>query len=162
STARQLATLAESVLGECLRLAQDEIRAVHGEIVESGFAAIGYGSLGARELGFGSDLDLVFLHNARAEQISNGARPLDASRYYARLAQKLVSLMATVTSAGRLYEVDMRLRPDGAKGLLVSTLDSFADYQQQRAWTWELQALARSRAVAGDENVMAEFRRIRR
>jgi glutamate-ammonia-ligase adenylyltransferase len=162
ATARQLATLAESLLGECLRLAQDEIRATHGEVVGSGFAVVGYGSLGARELGFGSDLDLVFLHNARAEQVSNGTRPLDASRYYARLAQKLVSLMATVTAAGRLFEVDMRLRPDGAKGLLVSTLDSFADYQQLRAWTWELQALARSRAVAGDETVMAEFRRIRR
>jgi glutamate-ammonia-ligase adenylyltransferase len=162
ATAQQLALLAESLLDECLRLAQDEIRAAHGVIAGSGFAVVGYGSLGARELGFGSDLDLVFLHDARADQVSDGARPLDASRYYARLAQKLVSLMATVTSAGRLYEVDMRLRPDGAKGLLVSTLDSFAEYQQQRAWTWELQALARSRAVAGDENVMAEFRRIRR
>ena len=162
ATARQLALLAESLLDECLRLAQDEIRAAHGVIVGSGFAVIGYGSLGARELGFGSDLDLVFLHDAHADQVSDGARPLDASRYYARLAQKLVSLMATVTSGGRLYEVDMRLRPDGAKGLLVSTLDSFAEYQQQRAWTWELQALARSRAVAGDEKVMAEFRHIRR
>jgi glutamate-ammonia-ligase adenylyltransferase len=162
ATARQLAMLAESLLDECLRLAQDEIRAAHGVVAGSGFAVVGYGSLGARELGFGSDLDLVFLHDARAEQVSDGARPLDASRYYARLAQKLVSLMATVTAAGRLYEVDMRLRPDGAKGLLVSTLDSFAEYQQQRAWTWELQALARSRVVAGDDSVMAEFRRIRR
>ena len=161
ATARQLATLAESLLGECLRLAQDEIRAAHGVVAESGFAVVGYGSLGARELGFGSDLDLVFLHNARAEQVSDGARPLDASRYYARLAQKLVSLMATVTAAGRLFEVDMRLRPDGAKGLLVSTLDSFAEYQQQRAWTWEFQALARARAVAGDAIVMSEFTRIR-
>jgi glutamate-ammonia-ligase adenylyltransferase len=161
ATARQLAILAESLLDECLRLAQDEIRAAHGVIVGSGFAVIGYGSLGARELGFGSDLDLVFLHNARVDQVSDGVRPLDASRYYARLAQKLVSLMATVTPAGRLYEVDMRLRPDGAKGLLVSTLDSFAEYQQQRAWTWELQALARSRAVAGDERVRAAFVDIR-
>src|SRR4029078_2625673 len=118
--------------------------------------------LGARELGFGSDLDLVFLHSARAEQTSDGPRPLDAARYYARMAQKLGSVMATVTSAGRLYEVDMRLRPDGAKGLLVSTLDSFTEYQQQRAWSWELQALARSRAVAGDAAVLAEFRRVRR
>ncbi len=161
SSARQLAILAESLLDECLRLAQDEIQAAHGVIVGSGFAVIGYGSLGARELGFGSDLDLVFLHNAGVDQVSDGARPLDASRYYARLAQKLVSLMATVTPAGRLYEVDMRLRPDGAKGLLVSTLDSFAEYQQQRAWTWELQALARSRAVAGDEQVRTTFAEIR-
>jgi glutamate-ammonia-ligase adenylyltransferase len=161
SSARQLAILAESLLDECLRLAQDEIQAAHGVIVGSGFAVIGYGSLGARELGFGSDLDLVFLHNAGVDQVSDGARPLDASRYYARLAQKLVSLMATVTPAGRLYDVDMRLRPDGAKGLLVSTLDSFAEYQQQRAWTWELQALARSRAVAGDEQVGTTFAEIR-
>ena len=161
ASARQLALLAESLLDECLRLAQDEIRNAHGVIAGSGFAVVGYGSLGARELGFGSDLDLVFLHDARADQVSDGPRPLDASRYYARLAQKLVSLMATVTSAGRLYEVDMRLRPDGAKGLLVSTLDSFAEYQQQRAWTWELQALARSRAVAGDAGVTDHFRQIR-
>ena len=83
---------------------------------------LGYGSLGGEELGFGSDLDLVFLYDAAADAQSDGARPLDAPRWFARLAQKIVALLGTVTGAGRLYEVDVRLRPDGAKGLLVSSL----------------------------------------
>ena len=83
-------------------------------------------------------------------------------RYFARLAQKLVALLGTVTGAGRLYEVDVRLRPDGAKGVLVSSTRSFEDYQRQRAWTWEQQALVRARAVAGDAPVCARFEAIRR
>src|SRR5690606_17484285 len=114
-----------------------------------------YGSLGGGELGFGSDLDLVFLHDAAPEALSDGRRPLDAGRWFARVAQKLVSLLGIVTAAGKLYEVDVRLRPDGAKGMLVSSLDSFADYQQQRAWTWEKQALVRARPVAGSAAVAA-------
>jgi glutamate-ammonia-ligase adenylyltransferase len=123
---------------------------------------IAYGSVGGRELGFDSDLDLVFLHDARGDEISNGPRPLEAPRYFARLAQKLVSLLGTVTAAGRLYEVDVRLRPDGAKGVLVSSMQSFHQYQQVRAWTWEQQALVRARAVAGDAAVCTRFEQIRR
>jgi len=137
------------------------MRAAHGAIAGAGFAVIGYGSVGGGELGFGSDLDLVFLRDARVDMVSDGARPLEASRYFARLAQKLVSLLGTVTAAGRLYEADVRLRPDGAKGLLVSSLESFSDYQHQRAWTWEQQALVRARAVAGDPRVCAAFERVR-
>ena len=122
---------------------------------------IGYGSLGGEELGFGSDLDLVFLYDAAAGATSDGARPLEASRWYARLAQKLVALLGTPTAGGRLYEVDVRLRPDGAKGLLVSTLASFADYQRERAWTWEHQALVRARCVAGDASLCEAFERVR-
>jgi glutamate-ammonia-ligase adenylyltransferase len=122
---------------------------------------LGYGSLGGRELGFGSDLDLVFLHDAAADAVSDGARPLDAGRWFARLAQKLVSLLGTVTGAGKLYEVDVRLRPDGAKGMLVSRVDSFDEYQRQRAWTWERQALVRARPVAGAAAVAAAFEAIR-
>src|SRR5688572_19282468 len=114
------------------------------------FAVLGYGSLGGEELGFGSDLDLVFLYDAAADAHSDGARPLDAARWFARLAQKIVALLGTVTGAGRLYDVDVRLRPDGAKGLLVSSLASYGDYQRERAWTWEHQALVRARGVAGD------------
>jgi glutamate-ammonia-ligase adenylyltransferase len=161
-SAAQLAVLAETSLAAALVLATAEIRTMHGEVPGVGFAVIGYGSLGGDELGFGSDLDLVFLHDARGEVASDGLRPLDSGRYFARLAQKLVSLLGTVTAAGRLYEVDVRLRPDGAKGLLVSSLDSFADYQRHRAWTWEQQALVRARACAGDARVCADFEQIRR
>ena len=161
-SARQLAVLADGLLSATLELARRELEAAHGQIEGAGFAVIAYGSVGGHELGFDSDLDLVFLHDAREEAVSDGARPLDVPRYFARLAQKLVGLLGTVTGAGRLYEVDVRLRPDGAKGVLVSSTQSFEDYQRQRAWTWEQQALVRARAVAGDASVCARFEAIRR
>jgi glutamate-ammonia-ligase adenylyltransferase len=161
ASAAQLAALAECMLQAALRLARAEIERAHGRIAEAGFAVLAYGSVGGGELGFDSDLDLVFLFDAGAEAQSDGARPLDAPRYYARLAQKLIGLLGTGTGAGRLYEVDMRLRPDGAKGLLVSSLESFADYQRHRAWTWEQQALVRARAVAGDPALCRAFADIR-
>jgi glutamate-ammonia-ligase adenylyltransferase len=160
-SAALLAVLAEEVVAAVLALAQRELEAAHGRIAGAGFAVIGYGSVGGRELGFDSDLDLVFLHDAPAEALSDGARPLEAPRYFARLAQKLVALLNTGTAAGRLYEVDVRLRPDGAKGVLVSSLKSFADYQQQRAWTWEQQALVRARPVAGSAQLCAAFSALR-
>lgn len=160
-SAEQLAVLAEVILQAVLALARAEIQAPHGVIEGAGFAIVGYGSVGAKELGFASDLDVVFLHNAAASAVSNGNRALDAQRYFARLAQKIISLMQTITPAGRLYEVDMRLRPDGAKGLLVSSLESFEQYQKTRAWTWEHQALVRSRSLAGDMEVRVRFEEIR-
>lgn len=162
AAARRLATLAEAIVGAVLARAQADLEASHGRVPGAGLAVLGYGSLGGRELGFGSDLDLVFLHDAPAEAASDGARPLDAGRYFARLAQRLVSLLGTVTGAGKLYEVDVRLRPDGAKGMLVSSLESFTDYQRHRAWTWERQALVRARAIAGAPAVGAAFEAIRR
>ncbi len=161
ASAQQLAHLADGVLHGVLALAVREMHAAHGRVGNAGFAVIAYGSVGGRELGFDSDLDLVFLHDARGDEVSDGARPLDVQRYYARLAQKLVGLLGTVTGAGRLYEVDMRLRPDGAKGVLVASLRSFEEYQQSRAWTWEQQALVRARAVAGDARVCAAFDAVR-
>jgi glutamate-ammonia-ligase adenylyltransferase len=158
---RQLAWLADAVVSVVLRLAQREMQTAHGAIAGSRFAVIGYGSLGGEELGFGSDLDLVFLYEAAADAHSDGTRPLDAARWFARLAQKIVALLGTVTAAGRLFEVDVRLRPDGAKGLLVSPLAGFAEYQRQRAWTWEHQALVRARCVAGDAALCAQFEAVR-
>ncbi|WP_093283499.1 bifunctional [glutamate--ammonia ligase]-adenylyl-L-tyrosine phosphorylase/[glutamate--ammonia-ligase] adenylyltransferase [Pseudoxanthomonas sp. CF125] len=160
-SARQLAWLAEEVVRVVLRMAQAEVVAAHGEVAGGRFAVIGYGSLGGEELGFGSDLDLVFLFDADAAAVSSGARSLEAGRWYARLAQKLVALLGAATGAGRLYEVDVRLRPDGAKGLLVSSLSSYRDYQRERAWTWEHQALVRARGVAGDASLLEEFEAIR-
>jgi glutamate-ammonia-ligase adenylyltransferase len=160
-SARQLAWLADGVVARVLRVAQQEVHGAHGGVADAQFAVIGYGSLGGEELGFGSDLDLVFLYDAPAEAQSDGARPLDASRWFARLAQKVVALLGAVTAAGRLFDVDVRLRPDGAKGLLVSSLASYADYQRERAWTWEHQALVRARGVAGDAALLARFEAVR-
>ncbi|MFT4179134.1 MAG: bifunctional [glutamate--ammonia ligase]-adenylyl-L-tyrosine phosphorylase/[glutamate--ammonia-ligase] adenylyltransferase [Thermomonas sp.] len=159
--ARRLAALADAVVACVLQLARADMQAAHGDIKGAHFAVLGYGSLGGEELGFGSDLDLVFLFDAPADAVSDGARALDASRWSARLGQKVVALLETRTGAGRLFEVDMRLRPDGAKGLLVSSLASFAEYQRERAWTWEHQALARARGVAGDASLLQAFQALR-
>ncbi|HEY4556137.1 MAG TPA: glutamine-synthetase adenylyltransferase, partial [Lysobacter sp.] len=161
ASARELAWLADAVVGNAVRIAQGEVAAAHGRVAGARFAVLGYGSLGGEELGFGSDLDLVFLYDAPADAESDGARPLDAQRWFARLAQKVVSLLGAPTGAGRLYEVDVRLRPDGAKGLLVSSLASFAAYQRERAWTWEHQALVRARCIGGDASLCADFEPVR-
>ncbi len=155
-TARQLAWLAEAVLIGVLQIARTEQARRSGVAMDAadGFAVIGYGSLGGEELGFGSDLDLVFLHDS--------AHPdREAIRHHAKLAQRLVSLLGTLTPAGRLYEVDVRLRPDGAKGLLVSSVAAFDDYQRSRAWTWERQALVRAHGICGDHATLAAFESIR-
>ncbi|WP_363798828.1 bifunctional [glutamate--ammonia ligase]-adenylyl-L-tyrosine phosphorylase/[glutamate--ammonia-ligase] adenylyltransferase [Lysobacter firmicutimachus] len=163
-SARQLAWLADGVVMRILALAESEIAAAHGRIAGGRFAVLGYGSLGGEELGFGSDLDLVFLYDAPPVEggaWSDGARALDAPRWFARLAQKIVALLGAVTAAGRLFDVDVRLRPDGAKGLLVSSLASFSEYQFERAWTWEHQALVRARFVAGDAGLGERFEAVR-
>ena len=160
-SARQLAWLADGVVRRVLTLAGREVAAAHGRVPDARFAVLGYGSLGGEELGFGSDLDLVFLYDAPAEAQSDGARPLDASRWFARLAQKVVALLGAPSAAGRLFDVDVRLRPDGAKGLLVSSLASFADYQRHRAWNWEHQALVRARCLVGDDSLCADFGAVR-
>ncbi len=161
-TTRQLAELAQVVVDTVLQLAQADMRAAHGDIAGGRFAIIGYGSLGGLELGFGSDLDLVFLHDHPADvETSDGARPLEPGRWYARLAQKVMALLGAVTAAGRLYDIDVRLRPDGGKGALVSSLASYREYQRERAWTWEHQALVRARGVAGDAELLAAFEAVR-
>ena len=127
-----------------------------------GFAVIGYGKLGGIELGYGSDLDLVFLHsNQDQNAMTDGERSLANDDFYARLAQRLIHLLNTRTPSGILYEVDTRLRPNGNAGLLVSSLDAFAHYQHHAAWTWEHQALLRARPIAGDPSVRARFRGLR-
>ncbi len=161
-SARQLAWLADAVVAQVVELARREVCAAHGEVPGARFAVLGYGSLGGEELGFGSDLDLVFLYDALPDAESDGARALDAQRWFARLAQKVVALLGVPTGAGRLYDVDVRLRPDGAKGLLVSSLASFVAYQRERAWTWEHQALVRARCIGGDASLCAAFEHARR
>jgi len=127
-----------------------------------GFAVVGYGKLGGWELGYSSDLDLVFLHDCPADVMTDGEREIDGRQFYLRLAQRIMHLFSTRTSSGILYEVDARLRPSGAAGMLVTTADAFADYQQNEAWTWEHQALVRARVVYGDPQLKSRFDEIRR
>jgi glutamate-ammonia-ligase adenylyltransferase len=159
-----LAELADTVVDAVLNLARRELVAQHGRLPgeDSGIAVLGYGSLGGEELGFNSDLDLVFVYDAaRGEAVSDGPRPLEGARWYARLAQRVVHWLSAPTRGGRLYEVDTRLRPDGGKSLLVASLPAFIAYQRDRAWTWEQQALVRARAVAGDAALGVAFARER-
>jgi [glutamine synthetase] adenylyltransferase / [glutamine synthetase]-adenylyl-L-tyrosine phosphorylase len=128
---------------------------------------VGYGKLGGMELGYSSDLDLVFLHDSHGErQETEGARPgaappIDNQLFFVRLAQRIMHLLTMHSAAGRLYEVDVRLRPSGKGGLLVTSISAFAEYQQREAWTWEHQALLHARAVAGASRLRADFESIR-
>jgi glutamate-ammonia-ligase adenylyltransferase len=124
--------------------------------------AAGYGKLGGIELSYTSDLDLVFLHDSLGErQETSGARPIDNQVFFVRLAQRIVHLLTMHSAAGRLYEVDVRLRPSGKGGMLVTSIRAFAEYQQKEAWTWEHQALLHARAVAGAPSLRAEFESVR-
>ncbi|HXY76584.1 MAG TPA: bifunctional [glutamate--ammonia ligase]-adenylyl-L-tyrosine phosphorylase/[glutamate--ammonia-ligase] adenylyltransferase [Steroidobacteraceae bacterium] len=124
--------------------------------------AVGYGKLGGIELGYASDLDLVFLHDSSGErQETDSARPIDNQLFFVRLAQRIVHLLTMHSAAGRLYEVDMRLRPSGKGGLLVTNIEAFAEYQRREAWTWEHQALLHARAVAGAPELRARFETLR-
>ena len=165
-----LTWLAEIVLGEALRVAWGDLTKRHGtphyvldgETHEAGFGIVAYGKLGGLELSYGSDLDIVFLHDSVGEQqTTDGERQLDNTMFFARLVRKLVHFLTTQTGSGELYEIDTRLRPDGRSGLLVTSTEAFERYQEENAWTWEHQALLRARAVAGSEKIAKEFERIR-
>ena len=163
-----LSDLASALLSGVLRTAENEIAERHGVFENgaglagdsAGMAVIGYGSLGATELSYDSDLDLVFLFDS-GQPASNGVRPLPPERYFARLAQRILSFLTVMTPSGRLYEVDTRLRPNGRAGALVSNVHVFREYQLNEAWTWELQALTRARFVTGSRSLEAAFNRIR-
>ncbi len=129
-----------------------------GNVRTPSMIVIAYGKLGGLELGYGSDLDLVFLHDSSGDaQRTDGASPIDNTVFFQRLGQRLVHLLTVHTAQGRLYEVDTRLRPGGNRGILVQSLAGFRDYELQEAWTWEHQSLLRARAIAGDEALRAEF-----
>ncbi len=145
-----LSDLADLILRHALRLCWRDMRKKHQEHAQ--FAIIAYGKLGGRELGYASDLDLVFLY---ADE-----HP-DAGEIYARLAQRINTMLSSYTVSGRLYEVDLRLRPNGESGLLVSSITAFEEYQRQHAWVWEHQALTRARFCAGDTAVGMRFEHIR-
>lgn len=160
-----LTWLAEALVSEGVRLAWQHTAERYGvpSVLgpdETGFAVVGYGKLGGIELGYGSDLDLVLIHNAASGE-TNGPKQIDNQQFYGRMAQRFLHLFTTRTVSGQLYEVDMRLRPSGDSGLLVSPLARFGQYQNEEAWTWEHQALVRARLVFGDAELQQAFEAIR-
>ncbi|WP_404341022.1 bifunctional [glutamate--ammonia ligase]-adenylyl-L-tyrosine phosphorylase/[glutamate--ammonia-ligase] adenylyltransferase [Pseudoalteromonas mariniglutinosa] len=128
---------------------------------EKGFAVIAYGKTGGFEVGYDSDLDLVFVHNHDGSSYTNGEKSIDSRQFYLKLAQRLMHLFNTRTASGILYELDTRLRPEGASGLLAINLESYNHYQQTQAWTWEHQALVRSRMIYGQLSLRTRFAEIR-
>ncbi len=141
-----LSALADVIVSVALETIWPNVKGVHVAIPK--FAVIGYGKLGSKELGYASDLDIIFLYDDAAE---------NASEIYARFAQRISSWFNTLTSAGLLYETDLQLRPDGNSGLLVSSVAAFREYQLNKAWVWEHQALTRARFVAGDASIGEAF-----
>jgi len=167
---KKLTELAEIQLESVMRLAWQHLVSRHGyppnvhndDLAQCGFSILAYGKLGSVELGYGSDLDIVFLFDDSKHQGSTtGDKPIDALVFYIRLAQRMIHILNAVTTAGLLYDVDMRLRPNGESGLLVTALSAFKDYQNTQAWTWEHQALVRARCVAGDVSLSQQFQTIR-
>jgi len=165
----RLTWLAECLLEVALAQISKAMTAEFGQPVKAdgslaGLGVIGYGKLGGIEMGYGSDLDLVFIHDAddpQAETVG-GPRSLDVSTWFARCAQRLINLLSTRTGAGRVYEVDLQLRPNGQSGLVVVSLSGFLRYQRESAWTWEYQALTRARFLCGPADLEAAFWAIRR
>lgn len=164
-----LSWIAETILDKVVEISWNHLVEKHGrpsctlegQTCERGFAVIGYGKLGGLELGYGSDLDLVFLHAADPGETVGGKRPIDNTYFFARLGQRVVHMLSTHTAAGTLYETDMRLRPSGSSGLLVSHVNGFKTYQLDEAWTWEHQALIRARPIVGDALLRKAFSTVR-
>lgn len=136
---------------------------INNKRVEAGFIIVGYGKLGGIELGYGSDLDLVFIYDDKGSlQKTAGPKVLENATFFSRLGQRIIHILDARTTFGALYEIDMRLRPQGASGLLVSDLETFSQYQKEDAWIWEHQALVRARAITGDPGLIKKFRAVRR
>ena len=166
-----LTDIAEVTANAALQLAYQMIVKKHGYPLDSegqrcglehnAFAIIGYGKVGGIELGYGSDLDVVFIHNMDEQADTDGIKPISGFEFAMRVARKFVSLMTTQTLDGRVYDVDTRLRPSGDAGLLVTSLRAFEQYQLKNAWLWEHQALVRARSIAGDQDLRDKFEVLR-
>ncbi len=158
----QYADLAGAVVKGLWPEVQVQFAAKHGPAPGRGAAVLAMGSLGAERLNAGSDLDLIVIYDGQGEEASEGPRPLATRPYFSRLTQALVTALSAPTSEGRLFEVDMRLRPSGRQGPVATSLNSFRNYQTEEAWTWEHLALTRARVVAGEATLMQEIETFRR
>jgi len=163
-----LTWVAESIVKEIVHLSWSIMVRKYGhpdgcdEVCLLPFIALGYGKLGGLEMGPSSDLDLVFVHNTNSQGSTDGIKPIENQTFFARFAQKVIHLLTTETSLGKLYSVDVRLRPSGNAGLLVSSINAYAKYQREEAWTWECQALIKARVIYGESTELAEeFRQLR-
>lgn len=162
-----LTRLAEVILDYCLQLVWNTLIAKHGypdgkHSDQPDFLIVGYGKLGGIEMNHGSDLDLVFIYDTSITGQTDGEKPLENQVFYVRLGQKLIHILNTQTASGRLYEVDMRLRPSGNSGLLATSLNAYKKYQENNAWTWEHQALVRARPIAGSTTLASNFAQLRK
>ncbi|MEL7292139.1 MAG: bifunctional [glutamate--ammonia ligase]-adenylyl-L-tyrosine phosphorylase/[glutamate--ammonia-ligase] adenylyltransferase [Pseudomonadota bacterium] len=162
-----LTYLAEAIVESVVNQAWLQMSEKYGEPTHvkerdgKGFAVVGYGKVGGWELGYNSDLDIVFLHDCPVHVYTDGKKEIDGRQFYLRLAQRIIHIFSTRTASGILYEVDTRLRPSGVSGLLVSPTDAFDEYQRQDAWTWEHQALVRARVIYGDAPLQQAFAQTR-
>jgi glutamate-ammonia-ligase adenylyltransferase len=166
-----LTHLAEAIIVQVVDIAWQQIVSKHGvpicetqglkNIQNKGFAVLGFGKLGGWELGYGSDLDLVFLHNCDGQQLTDGKKPIGATSFYIKLAQRILHIFTIKTGLGLLYDVDMRLRPSGNAGLLVCHINGFTTYEIENAWTWEHQALGRARFIMGCRELYERFSEVR-
>jgi len=165
-----LTDIAEAVLNEVLNLSWNHLVKRHGRPTcrlggkpcHEGFAIIAYGKLGGIELGYSSDLDLVFLHAGIPGQTDGDKKPIENTHFFSRLGQRFIHILTSRTAAGALYDIDMRLRPSGSSGILVSQIDAFETYQMEASWTWEHQALIKARAIGGTPALKDRFAQIRR
>ncbi len=159
---KSYADLAEAVISALWPAVAAEFAVKHGAMPGRGAVVLGMGSLGAGRLNAGSDLDLILIYDAAGVETSGGPRPLAARAYYSRLTQAMVTALSAQTAEGRLYEVDVRLRPSGRQGPVATSIDSFRSYQETEAWTWEHLALTRARVLAGEASLAAEVEDFRR
>lgn len=160
----QLSDIALCILQQVKMIALQKIIDRYGQPAKQqdfSFAIIVYGTLGSDDMSYSSDLDLIFLYSGDAQQLTIGPRPITLNKLASKLAQQIMHLLNIATLSGNLYDLDIRLRPSGETGLLVSHIDAFADYQKNKAWIWEHQALVRARAVSGDQAIVQRFEQIR-
>ena len=163
-----LTWLAEALLEQCVNIAWQNMVEKYGlpggvdsQEQSAGFAVIGYGKLGGIELGYSSDLDMVFIYDANDHASTQGDRSINNQLFYVRLGQRVIHILSTQTTQGDLYESDMRLRPSGNSGMLVSSLTAYEKYQHNDAWTWEHQAIVRARFICGDPQLGEKFNQVR-
>ena len=165
-----LTYIAQTVLSQVLQIAWNIVTQKYGiphdlsdkALGNCGFAIVAYGKVGGLEMGYKSDIDIVFLHKGESGVTKGEEKSIDTSRFYSNLGQRIINALTMHTPAGKLYGTDMRLRPGGDSGMIVSHIDAFEDYMNSQAWTWEHQALIRARPVAGDKVLCSRFEEIRK